>query len=475
MSVQSFFSGYRHVRCLVAIGVISIAAGSHGNPPIRVTGPEIDGVTPVELDAAGVAALSGVDEAIIEGFPVGAGLTLDLVVQRIEVFSPDAQIVAVGPEGEYELARPEIELLSGQVLGDEQSHVFLGFAGNVTNGYIRTGEHMYVLSSGRDVQGDGMVIYDLNALPDDAINWAPFECMADALPQPPVVAGIADGGNVRGAPCRIAEVAVETDFELRQIFGNETDAAAYVTLVMGAMSDIYTRDVNTRIQISYMRIWNSSNDPWNETGTVNQLFQFQDYWNANMTHIERSAAHFLSGRGLGGGVAYYPGLCQDEFDYGLSANLAGAFPYPLQDNHSQNWDPFVVSHELGHNFGAPHTHDMNPPADRCASGDCSAAPNGTIMSYCHGCPGGMVNIVLRMHERSISEAILPYLANGAPCDIECPSCPADFNGDGEVNTLDFIAYLNAFSAGDLAADFNGDGSVNTLDFLAFLNAFNAGC
>lgn len=54
-------------------------------------------------------------------------------------------------------------------------------------------------------------------------------------------------------------------------------------------------------------------------------------------------------------------------------------------------------------------------------------------------------------------------------------CRADFNGDGTVNTLDFIAYLNAFNAGDPSADVNGDGVVNTLDFLAFLNAFNEGC
>lgn len=59
--------------------------------------------------------------------------------------------------------------------------------------------------------------------------------------------------------------------------------------------------------------------------------------------------------------------------------------------------------------------------------------------------------------------------------LDVVSCPPDFNMDCAVNTLDFLAYLNAFSAGDPAADFNGDGSINTLDFLAFLNAFNAGC
>ncbi|VAX42280.1 Lysyl endopeptidase [hydrothermal vent metagenome] len=54
-------------------------------------------------------------------------------------------------------------------------------------------------------------------------------------------------------------------------------------------------------------------------------------------------------------------------------------------------------------------------------------------------------------------------------------CPVDFNGDGEVNTLDVLDFLNAYTAGDQSADFNGDGDVNTLDVLAFLNAYNEGC
>ncbi len=55
------------------------------------------------------------------------------------------------------------------------------------------------------------------------------------------------------------------------------------------------------------------------------------------------------------------------------------------------------------------------------------------------------------------------------------ACVADFNGDGSVNTLDVLAFLNAWSAGDPSADINGDGAVNTLDVLAFLNLWGAGC
>ncbi len=55
------------------------------------------------------------------------------------------------------------------------------------------------------------------------------------------------------------------------------------------------------------------------------------------------------------------------------------------------------------------------------------------------------------------------------------ACRADFNGDGSVNTLDVLAFLNAWSAGEPGGDFNGDGTINTLDVLAFLNAWSTGC
>ena len=55
------------------------------------------------------------------------------------------------------------------------------------------------------------------------------------------------------------------------------------------------------------------------------------------------------------------------------------------------------------------------------------------------------------------------------------SCLPDWNNDGTVNTLDFIAYLNDWAAGNPIADINNDNTVNTLDFIDFLNAWAAGC
>ncbi|MBK7406167.1 MAG: hypothetical protein IPJ41_16565 [Phycisphaerales bacterium] len=54
-------------------------------------------------------------------------------------------------------------------------------------------------------------------------------------------------------------------------------------------------------------------------------------------------------------------------------------------------------------------------------------------------------------------------------------CPSDWNGDGVVNTQDFIAYLNDWAPKHARADVNGDGTVNTQDFILFLNMWASGC
>ncbi|MCL4740773.1 MAG: hypothetical protein KJZ54_01065 [Phycisphaerales bacterium] len=53
--------------------------------------------------------------------------------------------------------------------------------------------------------------------------------------------------------------------------------------------------------------------------------------------------------------------------------------------------------------------------------------------------------------------------------------PGDFNTDGGTDTVDVLAYLNAFVSGEPSADLDGDGAVTSLDFLAFLNWWAVGC
>ena len=74
-----------------------------------------------------------------------------------------------------------------------------------------------------------------------------------------------------------------------------------------------------------------------------------------------------------------------------------------------------------------------------------------------------------------SEEVYPALVYYAEWSLDRYGPVSDFNNDGAVNTLDVLAFLNAWTIKDASADINGDGTVNTLDVTAFLNAWTSGC
>ena len=58
---------------------------------------------------------------------------------------------------------------------------------------------------------------------------------------------------------------------------------------------------------------------------------------------------------------------------------------------------------------------------------------------------------------------------------EAGGCAADFNGDGELNVLDFVAFQLAWSDQDPLADCDSSGTFDVLDFVCFQSAFLEGC
>src|SRR5262249_57182568 len=97
-------------------------------------------------------------------------------------------------------------------------------------------------------------------------------------------------------------------------------------------------------------------------------------------------------------------------------------------NRADIWDVEVVAHELGHNFGSPHTHCYNPPVDECYnqepgcySGPTSLPPGGgTIMSYCHLLAGGLANINLVFGD--VVSARIAGTVAGATCLAPLSTC-----------------------------------------------------
>jgi hypothetical protein len=358
--------------------------------------------------------------------PVDRGEEL-LDLTRFTNLTPGARVVSVDADGEeHPIDMSGVVLLRGTIAGDPDSIAFIAITPGQVSGFIQAADGIRIISSGQAGAGDAvrsamateLKLGDGSPICAVDTNHPGFYPRGQVPPAPSTLKAIA--GGARGTiPCRVARIAVDSDYEFTaDLFGgNAALAAAYIQTLMAASSMVFERDVNVRLAIPYIRVFTANNDPYaSNDGTVGFLFEMRDHWNFAMRHIPREAVHGLSGRPLGGGVAYVNALCNSQFGHGVSANMNGSFPMPVIDNSGQNWDLMVVSHELGHNFGTGHTHDAYEPViDGCGNGDCSTSFDSTIMSYCHTCPGGLSNMDMRFHPR-VQARILEFLDNIA-CDL----------------------------------------------------------
>jgi hypothetical protein len=404
--------GFGWRGCVVASLLVSGAALGqdwHGEA-FRAAGRADRGVQTLAVDGGLAVTLAEAREVRVDAFPLADGSRVTLELKRFEPFTGDGRIVVMTSEGEAELGPVQSTFWTGILSEDPTARVYLAVSDERIDGYILTDDRTWIITSGPATETLPTVIYDLRTIPEDLVKVSGGGCNALTAPGTPVLGEASGFGGDRGAPCRIVTLAIDTDYETTTgINGNPAAAADYLTRLVAAVSVIYQRDLNVNLQIPYMRLWTTPEDPWDQTEMGAQLGQFRDHWASQMRGVRRSLSHFLTFRGLGGGVAWLSVVCNYDWGFGLSSGVGGGFPYPLRDRNDGNWPIFVTAHELGHNFGSGHTHDSyDPVIDGCGNGDCSQASQGTIMSYCHGCEGGMRNITLGFGPRVI-ERIHQYL------------------------------------------------------------------
>jgi hypothetical protein len=336
------------------------------------------------------------------------GTDVVLEVARMEPFTKDAQIVVHGPDGDSLAPLPSDAWFTGRVAGDPESFVMIA-RGRGLRGLIVTGDHAAVIGPKGDAYAEKPSAAYVRAFsPDDD---APdvmrmFTCGADSLPQPHARAALASGRQALSTVMYYAGIAIETDYEMYQKKGSSVTALTqYVGDLFAAISAVYQRDLLVTLQVNYLSVWTTASDPWVATDSLGALYEFGDYWHANHAALSRTTAHFLSGKGTGGGVAWIGTICDSDFStgshygggYGFTGSLSGTSPTNISTTY---WDFMAVAHEIGHNFGSPHTHCYSPPVDQCYgsesgcySGTTSVpAVKGTIMSYCHLLSGGYSNI-----------------------------------------------------------------------------------
>ena len=323
------------------------------------------------------------------------------------------------------------------VIGDPDSEVFLSESSAGIFGWVKAAGERFVLTSGDPRKNQNLVVYSTSRIGQDLIEWSPFQCET-----PPMVGPVPEsdhndgGGGIAGDVCMTVDIAMDSDNTFLGTFGGDEDAAmAYMETLIAGANVIYKRDVSIQLSMVYSRLW-SDTDPWTGNNSGSRLSEFRTYWRNNMGSIARDTAHLVSTANLGGGVANAIGsVCSNTNSYAVSGSMGGFFPTPLEPHSPQNWDIIVFTHELGHLFGSPHTHDYNPNIDGCGEGNCAGAFGGTIMSYCHQCSGGINNINLRFDSR-VQSVFRNYIGSrSCVSDLPCGDADVDFDGigDGEDN------------------------------------------
>lgn len=300
----------------------------------------------------------------------------DLELVKVDILAPEFLVGTLGDNAADNIPYHPAAHYRGILSGQPNSLVAISFTSSGVMGMIAVDDNKWQLGKMED-GSDQHILYrstDLKAI-------SPFECYADddaVLPDAEISA------EERGVGCKTVNVYFECDYKLYTDKGSSTtNVTNYITGLFNQISTLYANE-NVGIAVSQLYIWTST-DPYaslNSTSSVLNAFR-----NQRGTNHNGNLAHFLSTRALGGGIAYLDVICFKNYAHGVSA--IGA---TYQNVPTYSWTVEVVTHELGHNLGAWHTHSCNwtgGAIDNCYTpeGSCSPGPSpsggGTIMSYCH--------------------------------------------------------------------------------------------
>lgn len=375
-----------------------------------------------------------------------SGFVESLVLEQFQVFSPDIKIVLHSQHGDRIMVPPANTYYKGHIDGRRGSRVSLVVleTGDIRGVINDRGRHWVLGGNSLSKSGEWLIesreVEPAIELDHDS---AGFVCETDLLQSPPSAPPKTEQANGSEGAAAIAvsytaRIAVETDNEFFNKFGNATDATNYVADIIAYGSVLYGAEVSTTWLLQHLSLWpQGETDPWSQSSSICGLFEFGRYWNDHRQNVSRTTAAFFSGKNTNSGVAWLGVLCRGPFNYDLKTscsgltpsidNYGGAYAYVGSmsgnfdiDNPAVLWDIVAVTHEIGHNFSSPHTHcyanlgGNSSPIDQCYAGECgttgchcgsSALPSGcpgsgsgcgTIMSYCHLLYPGMSNLSLTL-------------------------------------------------------------------------------
>lgn len=359
----------------------------------------------LEPATSALAELATLDRVVLSGVPLPGGSEVALRLDRVPLHLAPGAIHVDGSAAPHGLD-PSLSLWSGSVVGQPDSQAFMAFSRHGSRGWFgRPGRFQHLLAE-PGPRGD----WSRSRLVTEGLLQAAgsrrnLGCQmltppGQPLPTPPA-GGVGPTAGGPPLPYYDAPIAFETDYEFYQLFNDLKAAQAYAFALIGAVSDRYREQVGVIFTLPYVGFHTTNNDRWTSNDCFTRLSEFRTAWRNGQAPVRAELYHMISGVRVSGcgGVAYLNVICNQSAGFGMSAHINARLTFPPVPG-PLTWDFFVLAHELGHQFGTRHTHDYTPKIDNCAGGSCIS--NGTNMSYCHTCFGGMRNITLRFHPRVVA-------------------------------------------------------------------------
>ncbi len=241
------------------------------------------------------------------------------------------------------------------------------------------------INIGKIKDNDDYIIY----AEQDLMETNPFECRYEEMTenmQQTIEQGVSSTkSNLTTTNC----VRIYYEVAYEPYLQNNSDVSQtvnWVTAIHNNISTLYAND-GINIALSEVMVWTEP-DPY-VYDFSNNLMLFsntRNYFNGDLAHLINQPTTTS--------VAYLNTLCENN-NYAYSA---------VEQYYNQvptySWTIGASTHEMGHSFSSPHTHQClwngdNTPIDGCGTlagvnerfTNCSTGPipqnGGTIMSYCH--------------------------------------------------------------------------------------------
>lgn len=471
----------RRSACLSFVGTIVLFLIAHfTSGPVsyaqRLPGPLFDSRAHVTSSAleerlaihaeALQSLLASAGNTSIAEFPIAPGERGHVEMRRVRpVIDENTRIIAGTANGDKALATPAVDCFRGVIPGENNSRVFMAASGDMVFCTITRGDgRRYILAPASSGDNELVLVNEQHVKQGEyppQFSCAPLDPVASKFSQ-----SAAPGSFRAPATLLQLEIAVEADYPYFRATGKDTSKTiAYTAALFSMVSVLYEDEINVTIHLPWLKIWTDSiADPYKVNGNAYALWDtVPRYWQAHYADVPRHLAHVLTSIDYGGGGIASLGtkfeggseaICSQAYGYGMSSPT-GLRTFPT---FAFTYDVYIVAHELGHNFGARHTHTCwwNPAIDTCFTRDdaqfaladaCYAKPitprisPGSIMSYCastsYGMSGDFNKYKLEMTFLPQVAAVMRSEAAAATC-LQEPAVPTVIlkspRGDRELRT-----------------------------------------